>query len=203
MLVDFSILGKTKDYAELLQSMQVTFLRMQKREFSFMEKRNIVEWVLRLLYQEGLKMEGQSFPDDNGQSLMVAAARQIYRHMADKDMDSKENLRYQRALEEIYRHFQDQKLCLQGLAADILFINEDYFGRFFQKMSGKKFTKFLLEARISAAEQLMSLEPDIMVYMVSEMVGYAADGQYFSRIFKKSTGMTPSEYREKMQLRND
>ena len=80
-----------------------------------------------------------------------------------------------------------------------MYVNEDYFGRFFQKMSGKKFTKFLLDIRISAAEQLMQLEPDLMVYAVSEMTGYAADGQYFSKLFKKSTGMTPSEYRDNVQ----
>lgn len=110
--------------------------------------------------------------------------------------EKKEDRRYLQALEEIYRHFQDQKLSLHYLATEILYANEDYFGRFFQKASGKKFTKFLLDARMAAAEQLMQLEPDIMVYEVSEMTGYAADGQYFSKIFKKRTGMTPSEYRE-------
>ena len=134
--------------------------------------------------------------------MMVAAARKIYRHTCILPSDDKERLRYERVLEEIYRHFQDQKFCLHYLAKEILYINEDYLGRFFQKISGKKFTGFLLDVRISAAEQLMRLEPDIMVYMVSEMTGYASDGQYFSRIFKKSTGMTPSEYREKIQLEN-
>ncbi len=45
----------------------------------------------------------------------------------------------------------------------------------------------------------MQLEPDLMVYAVSEMTGYASDGQYFSKLFKKSTGMTPSEYRDNVQ----
>lgn len=104
--------------------------------------------------------------------------------------------RYRKILEEIYRHFQEQSLSLHYLAAEVLFMNEDYFGRFFQKMSGKKFTAFLQDAKITVAEQLMRLEPDIMVGTVSEMLGYAPDGQYFSKIFKKETGMTPSEYRK-------
>ena len=196
LLVDFEVVGKTTDYAQLLQSLQVTFLRMQKREMTFAEKKNIVGWILRLLYQEGLEEE-EELSDENSQNLMVAAARQIYRHHAGKEAAGKEGLRYQNTREEIYRRFQDQRLCLHYLAADILYINEDYLGRFFQKMSGKKFTRFLLDARVSAAEQIMRLEPDVMVYRVSEMVGYASDGQYFSKIFKKSTGTTPSEYREK------
>lgn len=45
--------------AQLLQSLQVTFLRMQKREMTFAEKKNIVGWILRLLYQKGLEEEDE------------------------------------------------------------------------------------------------------------------------------------------------
>lgn len=202
ILMDFDIMGGTGNYADLLQSLQVTFLRMQKRGFSLSEKKRFMDWVMGVLYGEGVEADERIFLDGSGQSLMVSAAGQIYRHSCEKISDDKESLRYQRALEEIYRHFQDQKFGLHYLATEILYINEDYFGRFFQKMSGKKFTGFLVDIRISAAEQLIRLEPDIMVYMVSEMTGYASDGQYFSKIFKKRTGMTPSEYREKIQLEN-
>lgn len=195
LLVDFDIVGRTRDYAELLQSLQLTFLRLQKRGFSFSGKRGVMDWILRLLYGEGVEKEEEWIADESGQALMVSAARQIYRHCGEPESESKEMQRYRRILEEIYRHFQDQEFGLRYLATEILFMNEDYFGRFFQKMSGKKFTAFLQDARISAGEQLMRLEPDIMVCAVSEMLGYASDGQYFSKIFKKSTGMTPSEYR--------
>lgn len=212
VLVDFTVAGQTRDYAELLQSLQVTFLRMRKRKMSLEEKRERMDWLLRCLYGERLQEREGCMDDGSGQSLMVAAARQIWRHSVQERPENggsaektsvqegkdekKEDRRYLQALEEIYRHFQDQKLSLHYLATEILYANEDYFGRFFQKASGKKFTKFLLDARMTAAEQLMQLEPDIMVYEVSEMTGYAADGQYFSKIFKKRTGMTPSEYRE-------
>lgn len=215
LLLDFSVLGWTEDYGELLQSLQVSFLRMQKRGFTLGEKRARMDWLLRYLYGAGLEAGEGCMADESGQSLMVAAAGQIWRlskmgaaqgRRAEADRGEKpgnaekrEELRYLEALEEIYRHFQDQKLSLHYLATEILYVNEDYFGRFFQKRSGKRFTKFLLDIRISAAEELMRLEPDIMVYAVSEMTGYAADGQYFSKLFKKSTGMTPSEYREKVQ----
>ena len=201
LLVDFDIVGKTQDYAKLLQSLQLTFLRMQKRGYTLAEKRERMDWLLRWLYGENAEADEACLADESGQSLMVCTAGQIWRHAgANTPPDSREALRYRAALEEIYRRFQDQELCLHYLAAEILYISEDYFGRFFQKMSGKKFTKFLLEARMDAAEKLMRLEPDIMVYTVSEMTGYAADGQYFSKTFKKHTGMTPSEYRDKVQL---
>ncbi|MCI9457728.1 MAG: response regulator [Oscillospiraceae bacterium] len=201
VLVDFDIVGKTQDYAELLQSLQLTFLRMQKRGYSQQQKKERMEWLLRWLYGEALEIEDGCLEDGSGQSLMVCAARQVWKNSSGEGiLDSRENMRYREALEEIYRRFQDQKLCLHDLASGTLYMNDDYFGRFFQKMSGKKFTKFLLESRMNAAAQIMRLEPDIMVYTVSEMTGYAADGQYFSKSFKKVTGMKPSEYREKVQM---
>lgn len=196
LLVDFDIVGRTQDYGELLQSLQLTFLRMQKRGFSFADKRKAVDWLLRLRYGECVEMREEWLSDASGQSLMVAAAGQIHRHCVESMPENREVQRYHKALEEIYRHFQDPALSLHYLAAEVLFMNGDYFGRFFQKMSGKKFTAFLQDARMDAAEQLMRLEPDIMVGTVSEMLGYASDGQYFSKIFKKSTGKTPSEYRK-------
>ena len=37
-------------------------------------------------------------------------------------------------------------------------------------------------------------------YQVSEMVGYE-DANYFAKIFKKKTGVTPTEYKESLQMR--
>lgn len=179
--------------------MQLAFLRMQHRGFSFSDKRDMMNRVLRITCLESLREEGIP-TDENAQDLMIAAARQISRHSEKKEADNKEGIRYRQILEEIYRHFQDKEFCLHYLAAEVLYMNENYCGKLFLKMCGKKFTKFLLDARIAAAEQLMRLEPDIMVGRVSEMVGFASDGQYFSKAFKKSKGMAPSEYREKIRL---
>ena len=198
-LVDFAVIGKTCNYAELLQALQLAFLRMQYRSFSFSDKRDMMNRVLRITCLESLREE-ESPVDENAQDLMITAARQIFRRSERREADNKESIRYRQILEEIYRHFQDQEFCLHYLAAEILYMNENYCGKLFLKMCGKKFTKFLLDARIAAAEQLMRLEPDIMVGRVSEMVGFASDGQYFSKAFKKSKGMAPSEYREKIRL---
>lgn len=38
--------------------------------------------------------------------------------------------------------------------------------------------------------------PELHIADLAECVGYSADGQYFSRMFKKYTGMKPSDYKE-------
>ena len=203
-LVDVAVLRNARDYAQLLQNIQLMFLRMQQRGFAFAETRNFMDRVMHLLYQENLATDKEGLSEENKtenrQDLMICAVRQIYRHWEEEAADGRENRHYRRMLEEIYRHFQDRELSLHYLATEILYMNEDYCGRIFPKISGKKFTSFLLDARISVAEQLIELEPDMTLGTVAEMVGYAPDGQYFSKVFKKSRGVTPSEYREKIHM---
>lgn len=44
----------------------------------------------------------------------------------------------------------------------------------------------------------MEFNPDIKISELAQMIGYAPDGQYFSKAFKKIVEMTPTEYRDKI-----
>ena len=54
---------------------------------------------------------------------------------------------------------------------------------------------YLMKERVREA-MVMLQNPDIRLYDVSERVGYP-NASYFSRLFKKEVGMTPSEYRNR------
>ena len=56
------------------------------------------------------------------------------------------------------------------------------------------YTEYLLAVRIRKAEKLLA-EKDYRVYEVAEMVGFS-NSQYFNQCFKKSTGLTPGEFRK-------
>ena len=53
--------------------------------------------------------------------------------------------------------------------------------------------------RIRKAKRLMK-EPKLKFYQIASMVGYE-DSNYFAKIFKKKTNMTPSEYKESLSVR--
>ena len=59
-------------------------------------------------------------------------------------------------------------------------------------------SKYLINLRIQKAQQLLSHHPEYSIRQVGEAVGYEDQG-YFSRIFKKQTGLSPFEYRESRQ----
>ncbi|MBR1565610.1 MAG: response regulator [Oscillospiraceae bacterium] len=77
--------------------------------------------------------------------------------------------------------------------SDILNINASYFSMLFKRFFGVNFVDYLTGLRIGAARDLLS-DPFLTTAEVANMVGYESPN-YFTRVFKKVTGMTPTEYR--------
>jgi two-component system response regulator YesN len=78
------------------------------------------------------------------------------------------------------------------LVADELGISPSRLSRLFIEETGKGFSDFLIEYRIERAKEMLLL-PGAAIKQVSSVCGYL-DPNYFSRLFKKVTGITPSAY---------
>ena len=74
-------------------------------------------------------------------------------------------------------------------------ISPYYFSKLFKEETGENFIEYLTSLRINKAKQLIS-GTDMSMKEICTEVGYA-DPNYFSRIFKKNVGVTPTEYKEK------
>ncbi len=90
-------------------------------------------------------------------------------------------------------HLADD-ISLEVIAAAVN-TNPSYLSRIFKKECGETLSEYITRLRIEKAKELLVL-PDQLVYLVSESVGYH-DSTYFSTIFKKYTGMSPTEYRNR------
>ena len=77
-------------------------------------------------------------------------------------------------------------------------MNVDYVSKKFIKETGSKFSNFLTELRIQKAKELLTGCDSEKIQNVAEQVGCGNNPQYFSQIFKKNTGMTPSAYAKMM-----
>ena len=94
----------------------------------------------------------------------------------------------------IQKHLGDD-LSLVTLSEKV-YLNPSYLSRRYKELTGKNITDTITEARMERAAQLLKDEQH-KIRSISEMVGYAS-AAHFSRVFKKHTGMTPQEYRDRL-----
>ncbi|WP_195283196.1 response regulator transcription factor [Harryflintia acetispora] len=100
-------------------------------------------------------------------------------------------------LDYVETHYA-QQLSLYDLAKQFSF-NYHYLSAYFTTHYQKSFTEYLNTVRIQKAQQLLQ-ENILSVAEVGAQVGYT-DNSYFSRVFKKSLGVTPTAYRKQYQKR--
>ncbi|HOL91530.1 MAG TPA: response regulator transcription factor [Clostridiales bacterium] len=97
-----------------------------------------------------------------------------------------------KAVEYLQTHYHEP-ITLNEVA-EHTFVSTYYISRMFKKEMGKNFVDYLNELRIEKAKELLK-DVRYKTYEVAEKVGIP-DAHYFSRLFKKYVGMTPTEYRE-------
>jgi two-component system response regulator YesN len=86
----------------------------------------------------------------------------------------------------------DQHLTIQRLA-ETLFIHRSYLSEIFKRQTGVKLNDYLHIVKLERAKKLL-VEGRLLNYQIAGLLGFK-DVMYFSRIFKKYTGMMPSEYK--------
>ena len=85
--------------------------------------------------------------------------------------------------------------------SEMLNVNSSYLSGLFKKETGTSLTEYVTARRILRAEDLL-ITSQLPIKTIAEQVGIP-DVHYFSRIFKRKTGQTPSRYRACSSYRDD
>ena len=102
---------------------------------------------------------------------------------------SRETLYMKREVEDNYAAFD-----MDAVTAHLQ-LSRDYLFRLYKKETGHNLMDYLLDIRIRKAKEFLMQPGKYKVYEVSELVGYS-DYAYFSKVFKKQTGMTPKHFQK-------
>lgn len=126
--------------------------------------------------------------------LLIYLVDNIWQHRTGDEPIGKATRTEQMILREFYAYLPEKNFTMQWFAREILFMNPDYLSRKIEKMTGDKFATRLIADRIEIARHLLTIDPTLKMTKLAETVGFAADEQYFSRIFRKLVGATPKQY---------
>ncbi len=121
--------------------------------------------------------------------MRTAASSQVYDHYASGGDQAVEV-----ALQYIQGHYHTD-LSLEKVAS-IVYLNPIYFSQLFKQKTGHGFKEYITQLRLERAMELLR-KSELKIVDISERVGYP-DMRHFSQIFRKKTGLTPSEYRQSM-----
>ena len=97
-----------------------------------------------------------------------------------------------KAVEYLQMHYFEQVTLNE--VAEYAYVSTYYISRMFKREMGKNFVDCLNEIRIDKAKEMLK-DVRYKTYEVAEKVGIP-DSHYFSRLFKKYVGVTPTEFRE-------
>lgn len=90
-----------------------------------------------------------------------------------------------------------ESVTMQSLSQEFGLV-PNYLSALFKKEIGMTPVEYLMEYRIKEAKRLMDEQPNMLLKQIASEVGYS-DQLYFSRVFKKMTGQSPSEYVQSRQ----
>jgi Response regulator containing CheY-like receiver domain and AraC-type DNA-binding domain len=94
----------------------------------------------------------------------------------------------------IHDNYKDADLSIKSIA-DYLFLTPNYLSLQFKKETGTTINQYITEYRIEKAKEYLA-DRRFKLYEIAALVGIQ-DANYFAKTFKKVTGLTPSEFKEK------
>lgn len=98
----------------------------------------------------------------------------------------------EKAKEYIEAHYKESDLSADTLCR-YLNVSNAYFSTIFKREVGRGFSAYLTKVRLEHAVELLMTTED-KTYVIAEAVGYM-EPNYFSYVFKKEYGISPSKYR--------
>lgn len=143
-------------------------------------------WIKNLFLPE-LEFSEDSFAQEFVQSI---------RHMgelADKFQLAVSDSRTFQICKLLFLNIEEPKVA--DLIAERLELNKDYLGVVFKNSTGIGFNKYITMIKMEYAKALLK-DSNLKIYEISQRCGYSTI-DYFTRLFKQSTGMTPLQFRKK------
>lgn len=168
----------------------VDHLELWKQEFSLFQAR----WAM-----EGSEVPEPGIPMETDGSLSLPdweeRITELLLQLADRHtLQLREDRHIIYEIAHYLREHAEEEISLQDIA-DRFYLSREYISRKFKQEFKENLSDYIARIRIEKSKLLL-LNPDFRLGQIALLVGYQ-DDKYFSKVFKKLTGLSPGEYRRK------
>lgn len=191
-----SMLSKLDDFQAYIEKQALTKVTAERiivgltvviyRQFEQLNM--LLEWSLEGLLQE---LQSQGTLLEMIQVLKTNFSKWIKDGLINHN---KENVQTVIAKAQEYIHNNYHKDLSMEEVAELVDLSISHFCMLFKQVSSYTFLEYLTKIRMEKAKYILK-NSNVKVYQIAPLVGYQ-DPRYFTQVFKKITGMTPSEFRE-------
>ncbi len=166
------------DFSYAKQAIRVKALDYLLKPYDENELHSTVEEAMRLV-------------DHNYEAVIEDEEEEIM--FSDENDDIRFSLLKEKVESYIKEHYTEE-ISMHDIA-HIMNYSESYFCKLFKQCFKVNFTTYLANHRMEKAKSMLE-DPLTNVKVVGISCGYP-DSNYFARVFKRATGLTPTEYRKK------
>lgn len=168
----------------------------EKMFFYFEEVKQRLSLPIKTQWYLDFPSRTQLFACENIDALLMVCTQLLERLLQEIcGFQDTHGIQVKREIEDYILNNYQQDIMLPQIAKDMEY-SETYFSRLFKKCFKKNFIAYLTEIRLNEAKKLLH-NSDISIKEVAKRVGYRECG-YFSKVFRKTFGKTPSEYRSSL-----
>ncbi len=139
---------------------------------------------VRIPYQEALT-------GINLRNVVNSSAVIFYKNL--KDGALSHQVLIKKIMNYVDENYQKETISLNDLAVAV-HLSPNYISSLFKKYRNITFSEYLIKVRMDKAQDLLKYT-DLKTYEVAEKIGYT-NSQYFSVLFKQTTGYSPTEYKK-------
>jgi two-component system response regulator YesN len=152
--------------------------------------------AVKLSYKEAREAlgYGELFNKDGGYTTFIGDIERARQLAKQGQADSGKQIAL-KAKQYVEENYADDLLSVEKICGE-LYLSQAYFSTVFKKEEKINFVSYLTNVRLEHAIKLLETTAD-KTYVIAAKVGYA-DPNYFSYVFRKKYGMSPSKYRSSM-----
>ena len=159
-----------------------------------------------ITFLKGLGCDTEGMEPENTEEILAESGKNIESAIAyaekmvsqaitirDKNSGNKNRSILKTAVDFIESHYMEEEISLNTVA-NVANVSANHFSALFSQNMGQTFIEYLTSLRMNKAKELLRCTGMRSSEIAGE-IGYK-DAHYFSYLFKKTQGMTPSDYRK-------